>query len=153
MSSQDGRKLRGSVMANHMKIAVYQPGCSHLWGLPLEKHAAVPCLRAPVHPSVLPVPDNTGRRAGPCPAQGIPGWEKDHHPTLQMHKAGGVGSVRRHTALPLQSRPKRAVRDLCGWLGYAKLCFPCYFCCLEGGRSPHSKHGADHDSQACLEVR
>lgn len=141
-------------MANHTEIAVYQPGCSHLWGLPLKKHAVVPCLRAPVHPSILPDPDNTGRRAGPAmDARGVPGWEKHHNPTLQMQKAGGVGSVKRETALHLQSRPKRAVRDLCGRLGYAKLCFPCYFCCLEGGRSPHSKHGADRDGQACLEVR
>lgn len=36
-----------------------------------------------------------GELAQPCPAQGIPRWETDSDTMLQMHKAGGVGSVNR----------------------------------------------------------
>ena len=97
-------------------------------------------------PSSQSLTTQAGELAQPCPAQGIPEWERDHNTTLEMHKAGGVGSVRRERAPCLQSRPERAVRDLWGHLGYAKLCFPFYLCCLEGGRSSHSKHGADHDT-------
>lgn len=66
-------RIRGSAMASHMKTEGYQPRCNHIWGQLSEKHAVVPSLRAPIHPSIFPVPDNTSRRAGPAmPSTGHP---------------------------------------------------------------------------------
>lgn len=66
-------KIGGSAMASHMKTEGYQPGCGQIWGLPSEKPVVVPSLRAPIHPSILPVPDNTSRRVGPpMPSTGHP---------------------------------------------------------------------------------
>lgn len=46
-------------------------------------------------PSSQSLITQAGELAQPCPAQGIPKWETDPDTTLQMHKAGVLGSMKR----------------------------------------------------------